>query len=135
MVKGLVYIGCCRYSVRSGLLVLDEFYNCEQAGLTAVDRAAVRGNPDGFHVGAVRPRPLPSRVRPDFRDETGHLAVFGAPNVDTIFETGAVFRRLCIGDIQHVVPVDGESARAAKLLPLHQEISVRVEDFDTTVRT
>src|SRR5207249_2125248 len=106
-----------RTSRTQALLVLGELYNRPQAGFTAVNRAAVRGNRDGFHVGAVRPLALPSGVWPDFRHEAGHLAVFGAADVDAILEPRAIFGGLGVGDIQRVVLVDGKPARAAKLLP------------------
>src|ERR1700730_7471102 len=90
-----------RRSFEAPLLVLDEPYHQAQAGFAAVDRAAVRGNRDGFHVGAVGPLALPGRVWPDFRNEPSYIAVLGAPDVDAILEARATLGRLCVGDIQH----------------------------------
>src|SRR5207244_1809884 len=67
-------------------------------------------------------------------NERGDLAVSRAADIDAALVAG-ILRRvgLRIGHVQRVVLVDVNAARAAKLLPLIDELPVLVEDLDAAV--
>ena len=68
------------------------------------------------------------------RNERRHLAVFRAPDPDPPLEGGIrLLVRLRVGGVEHVVPVDEDSARPAELLPLVQELAVLIEDLNAVV--
>src|SRR3954469_17184994 len=62
------------------------------------------------------------------------LAVLDAADADALLEAGIALRvRLRIRDIDHVVLVDRDVARAAELLPFGDELAVAFEHFDAVV--
>src|SRR5262245_63167332 len=74
-------------------------------------------------------------VRPFFRDEGRHLAVFDAADPDALPERHVEFlARLGIGRVENVVAVDVEAARSAELPPFGEKFSILVEDLDAVVR-
>src|SRR5260370_11275492 len=67
-------------------------------------------------------------------DESGDLAVLGAADPDALFEAGVgLVGRLRVCDIDAVILVDPHAARPAELLPLGDEVAVRVEDLQAVV--
>src|SRR5262249_44305643 len=64
----------------------------------------------------------------------GDLAVFDAANADALLEARIVARgRLRIGDVDHVVLVDGNVARPPELFPFGNELAVRLENLNAIV--
>src|SRR5689334_964810 len=111
-------------------LVFDVPHQPLGAHLGAVDVAlGVRGH--AFRcAGAGR---LVDRVR----DERRHLAGLGAADADAALPAVVILRnglRFGIRDIDHVVLVDEDAARAAELRPLGDELAVLVEYLDAVVR-
>src|SRR6266481_7012540 len=67
-------------------------------------------------------------------NEGRHLAILGAADADAGLETRiAALVRLIVRNVDHVVLVDADVARAAELLPFSDELSVRIEDLDAAV--
>src|SRR5262249_62198540 len=68
------------------------------------------------------------------RNKGGDLAVFDAANADALLEARIVARgRLRIGDVDHVVLVDGNVARPPELFPFGNELAVRLENLNAIV--
>src|SRR5262249_55507596 len=68
------------------------------------------------------------------RNEGGDLAVLDAADADAWLEARIVARgRLRIGDVDHVVLVDGNVARPPELLPFGNELAVRLENLNAVV--
>src|SRR5262249_3715242 len=68
------------------------------------------------------------------RNEGGDLAVFDAANADALLEARIVARgRLRIGDVDHVVLVDGNVARPSELLPFGNELAIGLENLNAIV--
>src|SRR5262249_2434611 len=66
--------------------------------------------------------------------EGGDLAVLDAADADALLEARIVARgRLRIGDVNHVVLVDGNVARPPELLPFGNELAVRLENLNAVV--
>src|SRR6266446_4464836 len=62
------------------------------------------------------------------------FAVLGAADADALLEAGIqLLAGLRVGDIDHVVLVDGDAARAAELSPLGEEFPVLIEDLDAAI--
>src|SRR5258708_19745782 len=62
------------------------------------------------------------------------LAVLGAADADALLEAGIqLLAGLRVGDIDHVVLVDGDAARTAELSPLGEEFPVLIQDFDAPI--
>src|SRR5262245_3085396 len=82
------------------------------------------------HANAFRRAGLDRRLR----YEGGDLAVLDAADADALLEARIVARgRLRIGDVDHVVLVDGNVARPPELLPLSNELAVRLENLNAVV--
>jgi hypothetical protein len=63
------------------------------------------------------------------RNECGDLAVLDAAETDALLEARIVARgRLRIGDVDHVVLVDGNVARPAELFPFGNKLAVQIHD-------
>src|SRR5262249_53208736 len=78
------------------------------------------------HADAFRRAGLDRRLR----NEGGDLAVLDAADADALLEARIVARgRLRIGDVKHVVLVDGNVARPPELLPFGNELAVRLENL------
>src|SRR6267378_2065686 len=70
------------------------------------------------------------------RNESRHLAVLGAADPDAALPVGARLvdrARLRIRNIDDIVLVDVDAARAAELRPLVDEVAVLIEDLDAVV--
>src|SRR5262245_38131417 len=66
--------------------------------------------------------------------EGGDLAVLDAADADALLEARIVARgRLRIGDVDHVVLLDGNVARPPELLPFGNELAVRLENLIAVV--
>src|SRR5262249_11165607 len=69
-----------------------------------------------------------------FLDEARDLAVLGAAEADALLEARIeLVTGLGVGDVDLVFLVDPDSARAAELLPLGEELAVLVEDLDAAI--
>src|SRR5262249_16038329 len=98
--------------------------HCHLGGPASIDVAGV------VHADAFRRAQLDRRLR----NEGGDLAVFDAANADALLEARIVARgRLRIGDIDHVVLVDGNVARPPELLPFGNELADGLENLNAIV--
>src|SRR5262249_56744012 len=94
------------------------------------------GGPAGIAVAPVVHDDAFRRAELDrrFRNEGGDLAVLDAANADALLEARIVAGgRLRIGDVDHVVLVDGNVARPPELLPFGNELAVRLANLDAVV--
>src|SRR5262249_3971562 len=98
--------------------------HCHLRGPAGIDVARV------VHANTFRRAGLDRRLR----YEGGDLAVLDAADADAWLEARIVARgRLRIGDVDHVVLVDGNVARPPELLPLSNELAVRLENLNAVV--
>src|SRR3954468_4020518 len=95
-------------------LLLHETLEVHCAGIAAIDVA-------GIVVADAFERAEDLRLR----DVGSDRSVLGAADADALLEAGVqLIARLRVGDIEHVVLVDGDAARPAELLPLGDELAV-----------
>src|SRR5262249_56275014 len=104
---------------------LHESAEVHLAGPTGVDGARI------VDADALRRADLGRRLRNKGRD----LSVLHAADPDALLDAWIVaFVRLRVGDVDHVILVDHDSAWPSELFPLGNELAIWIEDLHAAIR-